>query len=399
MANEMITKLKVLSMKQESTDGTAVSAAVTDAILASGIETDEDLEVHERMHQGNPGSLAHVPGMQSGSLSFTTELKGDGSTTVPELDEVLTGCFGAVVAANLDSTISGSSGSTTVWDVTDATNGTVGSMVMLETGTADQYECAGPIKVVDTGATPDDLTVALAAVNGGYATAGKKVKEMRTWQILLPPTANNSLTADVYYSSVSGSNNRRDRIVGCRGTFKMDSPRAGAIPAWAFSFKGWSVARVTNAAQFTPTYDSATPKAAVSQIMRLDGTYTHAFDISVDLGAEIAPKASQYATSGTYGQIHTLYRPKISFKIHPAYSSVAAFTELEAGTSHTWLFQVGNALYGTWAFYAPRLLYTKVTQPDDSGLQCYEIEAEADYSVIGSPTAATLDAALYLGLG
>ena len=399
MANEMITKLATLFMNQEATDGTAAAGVAGDAILARDINVDGGPEMNTREYQGLPGQLGAVPGAKSASLSFTTELKGNGTTTIPEPDEILTGCFGTVVAADLDSTISGAAGSTTVWDVLAATNGTVGNMVMLETGTADTYECAGPIKVVDTGAAPDDLTVALAAVNGGYATDGKKVKEMRTWQIKLPPPAVNSLTADVYRSAVGGGADRLDRIVGCRGDFSMSSPAAGQIPAWAFKFEGWSVSRVTTGTRPTPTYDTANPKAAIAQIFRVDGTYTNAFDIEISLGASLAVKKSQNADGGTYGVLHVSYTPKFKFKIHPAYTSVSYFTDWEAGTPHTLLFQVGNALYGTWAFYGPRAVFDKVSQPSDNGVDCWEVEGHFAEQNDASPTSATLDAALYLGLG
>lgn len=396
---DLLTKLKTLFMKTESAEGTANAPGAGDAIYCSGIEVEEDLAINEREYQGTPGARAPVPGAQNGaSLSFTTELKGNGTTTIPEIDELLTGCFGQVVAADLDTTISGTAGSSSVWDILAATNGTVGSMVMLETATADTYECAGPIKVANTAPTPDALTVALAAVNGGYATNGKKVKEMRTWSPLLPPTAVNSLTADIFYNADAGAG-QRERLVGLRGSWKMDSPRAGAIPSWAFSFKGWNTTRTVAGTRPTPTYDSASPKAGVASIYRVDGVYTNMFDVSVDLGAEVGMKMSQNSTLGVYGTPHVKYRPSGSFKIHPAHSSVAHFTDWEAGTTHSLLFQVGNALYGTWAIFVPRASWTKVTRPDDGGVQALEIQWTAVEQNDALATSATLDASIYLGLG
>lgn len=400
----MITKLKTLFLAQESTDGTADAPVAGDAILCEGIEVDDGQEIHPRAYQGAPGTRNHVPGMESASLRFTTELKGGNSSNTPEIDELLVACMGkAAVAGDTDTTISGTSGGNgaagTPLDLASAASATVGEMLMLETGTADTYESLGPITVVDTGATPDDVTTALGAVNGAYATNGKKVKGMRTWQILLPPTAVNSLTADVFYTGLGGGSDRQDRITGCRGNWTMSAPAAGQIPKWSFDLKGWRVARSVSATRPTPTFDTTIPKAAVANGARLDSAYVNVFDVNVDLGAVIATKPSQNATGGVYGQIHVDYQPKVSFKIHPAYSSISYFTDWKAGTAHTFLYQCGNTLLNTWAIYVPRLVFTKVTQPDDSGLQCWEVEAEAVVLGTGDPATATLDSALYLGLG
>lgn len=394
---DLIVKNKTLFAAQESTEGTADAPGAGDAILASGIEIDEDLMVNERNYQGAPGVRPPVPGAQNGaSVSFQTELKGNGTTTLPEVDELLTACLGSVVAADLDSTISGTSGTATVLDVTDVSNATVGNLVMVEKSTADTYEVVGIITAKDAGQTPDDLTVSPGAVNGGYATNAKKVKEMRTWHILLPPSAVNSLTMDVYYNADSGAG-QRDRVVGARGSFKVDSPRAGAIPMLSWAFKGWSLSRVTNGTRPTPTYDTTSPKAAVATAFRIDGTYTNAFDISFDLGAEVGSKMSQNSTTGVYGTPHVSYRPSGSFKIHPAHTSVAEFTAWEAGTQRSILFQVGDTLYNTWAIYIPKAVATKVTRPDDGGVGAVQVDWVATEQDDALATAC--DASFYIALG
>ena len=394
---DLIIRNGTMFAKAESTEGTAVSAAAGDAILATGIAINYGQEIHPRQYQGAPGVRAPVAGAKLGTtISFQTELKGNGTTTLPEVDELLTACLGQVVAANLDSTISGTSGTTTVWDVADASNASTGSMVMLETGTEGTYEVAGLITTVDTGATPDDVTVSIAAVNGGYATNGKKVKEMRTWSPLLPPSAVNSCTFDLYHNPDSGAG-QRDRVVGARGTFKVDSPRAGAIPMFSWTFTGWSWTTVTNGTRPTPTYDTASPKAALATRFAVDGTAVNAFDISIDLGATVSQKLSQNATDGVYGCPHVSYQPSGSFKIHPAHTSVAEFTAWTANTQRSLLLQVGNTLYGTWAIFIPKMVTTKVSRVDDGGVGALQIDWVAIEQDDALATAS--DASFYIGLG
>lgn len=395
---DLITKNATLFADVEGTEGSAATIAADDAILCSGISIEEGLEIHERDYQGSPGVRPPVPGAQNGvAVSFQTELKGNGSDTTPEVDVLITACTGSVVAADLDTTISGTSGSATVWDTADATNATVGNLVMLETATADTYEVGGIITAaVSAGGPPDDVTVSPGAVSGAYATNGKKVKEMRTWHIKLPPSSNNSVTIDVHYNADSGAS-QRERVVGARGTFKVDSPRAGAIPMFSWAFKGWSVTRATNTTRPTPSYDTTSPKPGLASYFRVDGTATNAFDISFDLGAEVALKLSQNSTTGVYGAPHVRYKPSGSFKIHPAHTSVAEFTAWEAGTARSLLWQVGNTLYNTYAIYVPKAVATKVSRVDDNGVQAIQVDWVATEQDDALATAA--DASFYLGVG
>ena len=396
---DLIVRNATLFANQESPEGTAAAGQAGDAILASGVSIDYGLEIHDREYQGSPGVRAPVTGAKTGAgISFTTELKGNGSTTLPEVDELLTGCFGQVGAADLASTISGTSGSATVLDVTSATNATVGNLAMLElTSTADAYECVGLITTVDTGATPDDVTVTPGAVNGGYATNGKKIYEMRTWSPLLPPSSVNSLTFDLYHNADSGAA-QLDRLIGARGTFSISSPKAGAIPMFSWKFTGWGwETPVTNGTRPTPTYDTANPKPSIASVFRVDGTYVNAYDIEFDIGAEVARKFSQNATGGVYGTPHVAYKPSGSFKIHPAHSSVAEFTAWNANTQRSIMFQVGNALYGTWAIFIPKAVIKSVSRVDDSGVGALQVEwvgIDQDDAL-----ATACDASVYFGVG
>lgn len=395
---DIIVKNATLFANQEATEGTAAAGVAGDAILCSGVSIDYGLDIHSREFQGSPGVRAPVTGAKSGAgISFSSEVKGNGTTTLPEVDELLTAVFGQVVAADLASTISGTSGSATVLDTADAANATAGNLAMLETSTADAYECVGLITAVDTGQTPDDVTVTPGAVNGGYATNGKKLYEMRTWSPLLPPSAVNSMTFDLYHNADSGAG-QLDRLLGARGTFTISSPRAGAIPTFSWTFTGWGwETPVTNGTRPTPTYDTASPKASMASIFRVNGSYVNAYDIEFDVGAEVARKFSQNATGGVYGTPHVSYKPKGSFKIHPAHNSVAEFTARDANTQRSIMFQVGNALYGTWVIFIPKAVITSVTREDDSGVGAVKVDwvgIDQDDAL-----ATACDASVYFGVG
>lgn len=399
---DLIVKNATLFATAETTEGTADNAEsqAGDAVLCRDIAIEYGLEMGTREYQGTPGQRAPVAGAMAGAgVSLATELKGNGSTTIPEIDALIRACMGDVAAANLASTISGTSGSSTILDVADATNASVGSLAMVETATADTYEVVGLITTVDTGATPDDVTVTPGAVNGAYATNGKKVYELRTHQLKVPPTSNNSVTIDVHHNADAGAS-QRDRLVGCRGTFSVNSPRAGQIPSWSFNFTGWSWAQSVAATRPTPSYDTTSPKPGIASYFRVDGTATNAYDISFNLGAEVAQKMSQNATNGVYGTPTVKVVPTGSFKIHPAHTSIAEFTAWQAGTQRSLLFQVGNTLYNTWAIFIPKMVVTKVSRVDDSGVGALQIDwVGIDQNDASPTTLASGFASIYVGIG
>ena len=394
---DLIVRNGTLYAAQEAAEGTAETVAAGDAILCSGIAVTFGQEIHAREYQGTPGVRAPVAGAKIGTqIAFQAELKGNGSTTVPELDEVLTACFGQVVAADLDTTISGTGGTATVLDVADAANASNGSLVMVEKSTAGTFEVVGLTTDSDTGATPDTVTVTPGAINGAYSTNGKKVKEMRTWSPLLPPSSNNSLTFHLFHNADSGAG-QYDQIVGARGTFTVDSPRAGAIPMFSFTFTGWSWSNDTDGTRPTPTYDTTSPAAAKNTHFVVNGARVNAFDISFNLGAEVATKVSQNSTDGVYGTPHVSYKPSGSFKIHPAHDSVAEFTAWTANTQRSILFQVGDTEFNTWAIFVPKAVITSVSRVDDSGVGALQVDWVGIDQDDALATAA--DASIYLGLG
>lgn len=398
MSNEIINKHFALFAKQEGTEGTANAPAATDAILAEAISPKLPLAVNERSYQGVPGSRAGAPGAQLDTgVSFTTEIKGDGSTTIPEIDELAQACFGKVAAANLDTTTSGAGSTTTVLQVADATNASVGSGVLVEIS-AGVYEVAW-ITAVNTAAAPDEITVAPALSTAPNAN-GRGVKEMRTYQIALPTALANSMTFDLYKSAGAGVS-RRDRLVGARGNVKMPPISAGDIPKLAWDFMAWSWSQVTDATRPAFTFDPALPKAALASKFKVNGVLVNAYDIGWDLGAVIAKKTSPNADYGVCGTPHVNYDPVGEFKIHPAFSSIAEFTAWLAGTTMALSQQFGNTPFNTWGWYCPAAQRVEVADGDDNGLGTNEIKWRAATQNNADPVAITPTgpAQFYLAVG
>lgn len=393
---DIIRRNATLFGEVEVTEGTNPTPAAGDAILATGITLKLQQDFHQRQYQGAPGYRDGVPGAQTGAgLSFQSEIKGNGSNNTCELDACLKACFGSVATGTGSTEVNGGTSTTTSLVVDASTNFTVGNMILVE----DSATGAGVMEAAWISAIPDGTHITIEPALSFTPADNADVAEMRTYQILLPPADVNSMTFEVWHNADSGAG-QADKLVGCRGNVKFESPRAGSIPMLSFDFIAWAWSQVTNGTRPTPTYDTATPKPGLSSKFKIGGTLTNAFDIAWDLGAKVVAKISQNATLGVYGTPHVDYTPSGSFKVHEVHSSIAHFTAWQAGTTTTLIQQIGNALNGTVAWYCPRAQRREVARGDDGGVGATEVQFDALTQNDGSPTSITAGpAALYLAVG
>lgn len=378
---DFIKSIESLFVMEEAAEGTAETATATDAILAENIQTPTTRAQHTREYTGGFGVL---PGKSGGILdanvSFDTELKGNGSSNTPEVDELLKSVLGEVVASTATTTVSGTSSTTTSLDVTDVSGFTDGDvLVMVETSTADEYEVA---LATDTNAaaTPDTITVA-PALGAAPGVGGENVYQMRTYRGV--DTGHPSLTVMRYLNSGAGSS-AFTRYVGCRGTATLNVPEASSIPKLSWALQAWSWDQATNGTRPALTYDTALPPVAQASKIKIDGTLTHIWGLTLDFGNEVGRKISQNSTTGVYGTPIVNRKVTGSFTVYP--ENIAHWTDWQADTSFSLLAQYGKALYGTVAVYLPKLRRTGVVWGEREGVQTATVSFEAtevtgEYSV------------------
>ena len=396
---DMVWRNASLFAKKETTEGTGAwgtglitdMPTGTDAILCGGLAPKLQRDFHPRKYHGAVGERPGVIGAQtSPGLSFQTEIKGNGSSNTTELDELLESVFGSISAGGASTTIAGAASTTTSINVADSTGFTVGNMVNIQLTTGGVFESA-----MITAAGGNVLTVT-PALTAAPVTAGTTVDEMRTCQILVPPAGVNSLTMDVFYNAAAGAA-QFDRFVGCHGNVKWDCPRAGSIPMLSWDFTAWNWVQSVLGTRPTPTYDTAPPKSGLATKFKAAGVLLDVHDVSWDLGAVVTPKLSQNSTLGIYGTPTVDVNPKGSFKIHPAHTSVAQFSGWTAETAISLIQQVGNARYGTVAWFCPAATRSEVARGDDAGLHTNEIQWNAN--VQDDALATAVDAGIYLAVG
>ncbi len=100
----MLSQVKSIGAKTETTQNTAVSLAATDFIPAYDVDVSPDIELNERNYVSTSlDTFSHIPGKKFQNVKFRTDLKGSGSATVPipPLSALLQACgLVETIAAN-----------------------------------------------------------------------------------------------------------------------------------------------------------------------------------------------------------------------------------------------------------------------------------------------------------
>ena len=95
-------KLRVMAAKVESTAGTAESLTATEgAFNAYNVIAQPSITVEERTAQGSLNRLSGVSGARQGTISFSTDIGWDGTTTMPSWASVLLPMCGVVESSQV----------------------------------------------------------------------------------------------------------------------------------------------------------------------------------------------------------------------------------------------------------------------------------------------------------
>lgn len=108
----LLKRVRVMAAKIESTSGTAETLSASDgAFNAFDVDIQANIEFNERPQQGAMSMLPGVTGPRGGTLSFKTELFGDGAAGTPGWASTLLPACGWVVSTGTFSPTSESPGS------------------------------------------------------------------------------------------------------------------------------------------------------------------------------------------------------------------------------------------------------------------------------------------------
>jgi len=188
-----------------------------------------------------------------------------------------------------------------------------------------------------------------------------------------------SLTIDVYSVPASG-NQIRERMVGARGTFKINA-KSGQQVYLEFTFQGAYVA-TADAAGLTPSgLETTLPPAFLSTSFTMH-TYAHKVSsFNIDLGNSLAPRQDITLSSGLLSYLITNRKPTFSFD--PEKELVAThdyYGKMLANTEGALSVAVGATAGNICTITAPKAQYTKVTPGGRDGLGIFTVDGRFNRS-------------------
>ena len=250
----LLTRKSLLLAKSESTYGTDISPAGTDAVLVRSLEVtpiEADTVSREliRPYLGGSEQLlanAHV------SVTFAVELVGSGTAaTAPRFSSLLKACGMAetITASAVTGTAqAGSAGSITLAAAASATSGIyVGMIISITSGTGSGSSGlisayngttkVATVKAITAAFTPGASSLYSIAANVGYR-----------------PVSSSFSSATIYYNN----DGILHKITGARGTFTITGT-VGEIPTIEFTMMGIYNAPTDTAAPTATYSDQADP--------------------------------------------------------------------------------------------------------------------------------------------
>ena len=250
----LLTRKSLLLAKSESTYGTDISPAGTDAVLVRSLEVtpiEADTVSREliRPYLGGSEQLlanAHV------SVTFAVELVGSGTAaTAPRFSSLLKACGMAetITASAVTGTAqAGSAGSITLAAAASATSGIyVGMIISITSGTGSGSSGlisayngttkVATVKAITAAFTPGASSLYSIAANVGYR-----------------PVSSSFSSATIYYNN----DGILHKITGARGTFTITGT-VGEIPTIEFTMMGIYNAPTDTAAPAATYSDQADP--------------------------------------------------------------------------------------------------------------------------------------------
>ena len=184
-----------------------------------------------------------------------------------------------------------------------------------------------------------------------------------------------SLTIDLYSVPASG-NQIRERIIGARGTFRINA-RSGQQVYLEFTFMGVYVP-VADAAGLTPSGLEATlPPAFLSTSFTMHGFAHKVSSFNIDLGNTLAYRTDISQASGIFSCLITGRKPTFSFDpekelvaTHDYYGKMLANTEAALSCA------IGATAGNICTITAPKAQYVKVTPGGRDGLGIYTVDGK-----------------------
>lgn len=319
--------------------------------------------------------VASVIGGKGGTLTFKTPLVGaatagaSGVAAVPPtwLSPLMKAC-GFTESNGTGTAVTGSGSTTTVIDVTDASGIVAASLVMIGGEVRE-------VTAVDTGATPDTITVfpALSAAPSAatvvYAAAN----------YILDSGADSGSTV-AFAVKAQGS---EETLLGCKGTVQIEGVDARGRPmlSWSFQIDSW--ADTSNKSSLPTALGLKVNPLAMGAPFWLASTKTPIANFGFDPGFTVSPKPSTQGAQGRAGWLVTGEASRMT--VRPYFNQTSLRSTFAAATKQTATMQFGSAHTETFAVVADQTQIAELpNNVDVNGLRAHDLVLDCLESSIAS---------------
>lgn len=390
----LLTRRAVVQAAIESTYGTPIAVGVGDGVLCSEPMYTVAPNVLTRDFVSNSLSKkAHIIGRKLSSMTFSTELRGNGKQQsgnlgdAPIISRLMRAC-GYELAANTINNYKGpyflgNTDSPVSWAVDVATaDATTPICYYIEVTTGG---ASGTAQITVTSDTLGEGTVA-----GTITTTVEE--DLGTHGLAITPTFSGSLTlgqrwviwllpAGIAASPISDDfesitlvmykDGVKHVMPGAFGTFEIEAT-AGDFAKINWTFTGLYVAPTDNTMP-TPTYERTLPSQVELARLRIDGFYAIVEKFTFNQGNDIQVRPDVSSADGYIGTRLVARSPEGG--INPEADTVANqnfWSKMATAERMPFQMRVGTATGNTVWFLAPGVQYTGLTYQDRNGILSYD---------------------------
>ena len=391
----LLTRRALLGATLETVYNTFVAPTLTtDAILVETPDFTADMTVLTRdFTRSDLSPMPHIMGRKLAKMSFTTELRGNGSEqagtsgSVARIARLFQAC-GYTLTSNAAASASvvydiGSETNEIAWTTGGPMTNTDVIQYILDvttpgvSGTAEIAVTSdtvgeGTAAAVVTTATPFTLGTKGLTVTPVFTGALVEGQRWVVWlrpagQVLQPESTNfKSLSLALYLDGTEHT------ISGAYGTFSITAD-AGNYAKVKWDFTGQYVAPTDVALPTNAVFETTLPPMVQLARLNVDGFVATVSSMSFTQGNDIQPRPDVNNTDG-YNGVRLVSR-KPEFGIDPEADLVANhdfWGRMASATQMPFEMRIGTVVGNTVWLMAPNTQYSKMTYKDRQGIRAYD---------------------------
>lgn len=374
----LLTRKTVVGVKAESTSGSAAGVAASNAgfnIFEASFSA--DVEQFERNpFRSTVGRRTSLAGVETGTISFTSELVGSGSTgTAPSIGALLLPCgFKEHQITEVTGTLTGTF---QIGESVSQVSGlSAGVVVAVTDGAIYIRDTAGTSNTATVTGGTSSATVTSPTVNDdqGYAYVTRTTPS--TYSITDVPTA----TVALYNDGI------RHRLVGARGNVTFRVATGQPVQAM-FEFQGPKIA-TDDQSLLSPTYPTSTPPTLLGAQFKTQGFSGIIDNLEVNTGNELSVRRSANASSGVIAT--EIVSRAASGSIDPEATKISGghdwygiMTANTTGILECTVTGGAGAAGNKFKIVAPNTQYSGVSQSDRNGIAVNQVDLSFNESSTG----------------